>query len=355
MPLDLIDVHAHCVPEPVYARMQAGGLHFGVRVVDGGHDAPGPRWEFDSGARTAPIEPLLIDIYARLARMDEARVSVQLLSGFIDTGAHQVAGNAAGYAAWFNDALAAVIAEHPTRFAGLGTLPLPDADASVAELRRIVEQLGFVGVEVPARSVLDPGMEPVWADAARLGAVVLVHPEASTTSDLPYFLGNFVSNPAETTAAAGALILSGVFERVPELAVVLVHGGGFLPFQFARMAHGFSRYGSGFGATATVNPRDQLRHLHYDTVLHDPAAIAYLISVVGADRVVTGTDDPFAMGDAQPSATVDSIAGLERAERDGIRHGNIGRVLARVANGTWAALLEAHPQLSPDEDGTPEL
>ena len=205
-----------------------------------------------------------------------------------------------------------------------------------------MRDLGFVGVEIPAASTRDTSLEPVWAEAERLGAIVLVHPEASTTSDLPYFIGNYVANPAETTAAAAALILSGVLERYPDLAVVLVHGGGFLPFQIGRLAHGSRQYGSRFGASNTMSPRDQLRLFYFDTVLHDPEALAYLIRMVGHDRVVAGTDDPFAMGDLDPAKTIDAMTHLDAEQRADIRRNNAARLLQRVENHAWSRFLQGN-------------
>ncbi len=330
-----IDVHAHCVPRSFFDRIAAEDDWLGVSLQS---DSSGDRWVFEGGGQTAPIEPYLLDVGARIDRMDAAGIAVQLLSGFIDTGAHQLQAGGRDYARAFNDALAESVAAYPDRLLGLGTLPLNDVGAAVDELNRLIGDLGFVGVEVPARGVVGAALEPFWAEAARLGAVVLVHPEASTTSPLPYFLGNFVGNPAETTSAALSLILSGTLERHPGLSVVLVHGGGFLPYQFGRAEHGFAIYGDRFGAAAVTSPREQLRLLHYDTVLHGPEALAYLVDVVGHDRVVLGTDDPFLMGDAAPLQTVAALGSLGAAQRDEIAWGNAARLLERVGNDRWKRL-----------------
>lgn len=332
MTTQIIDVHAHCVPSSFYERITAGDRTLGITSQD---TAGGPRWTFDGSFTTAPIEPLLVDLGARVKTMDETGVALQLLSGFIDLGAHHA--NAA-YAQVFNDELAATIAEYPTRFLGLGTLPLGDVDGAVAELRRQINELGFVGVELAAANVIDPALEPIWAEAARLGAIVLFHPESSTTSKLPYFIGNFVANPAETTVAAESLILSGVLERNPDLNVILVHGGGFLPYQFARLNHGFGQYGGTFGATTTVSPREQLRRFYFDTILHDPAVLAYLVETVGWDRVVVGTDYPFLMGDTNPAATVESLTHLDEKQREAIRRTNVVGLLEQVGNAAWRQL-----------------
>lgn len=320
-----IDVHAHVVPAALLDALE-GDNAFGIALSNG---EGGPYLTFSTGHRTAPIEPGLMDLERRLDAMDVQGVSVQLLSSFIDVGAHHVDESMApDYARLFNDTLASLISLAPTKFRGLATLPTRTPMNAVAELERVVDELHFVGVEVGAMAACDPNMEPVWQAAADLGSIVLIHPEASTTSTLPYFLGNLVGNPAETTQAAASLIMSGVLERHPDLTLVLVHGGGFLPYQAGRLRRGFEQYGSRFGATLTTSPVDQLRRFYYDTVLHDAGIARALVGTVGADRVLVGTDYPFAMGDDNPQRTV---AGLHLSEEEShqILSGNATALLER--------------------------
>lgn len=323
-----IDVHAHCVPRRLHESIARHGSELGISVGHGDH---GTWWSFDTGRQTAPIEPLLLDASARLSRMDDRGIGVTLLSSFIDIGAHHVGPTVAGrYARLFNEELAAVVAEHPTRLLGLATLPVQSPALAVAELRHAVGDLGFVGAEVAAEAVGEPGLESLWEAAADLGAIVFVHPGASTSARLPFFLGNFVGNPAETTVAAAILMASGVLERHPDLVMLLAHGGGFLPYQVGRIEKGFDTFGSRFGAVWTEPPRRQLRRLYYDTILHDSAALSALVGAVGADRVLLGTDDPFAMGDADPLATLRTTKHLTDDERRLITRDNALRLIAVV-------------------------
>jgi aminocarboxymuconate-semialdehyde decarboxylase len=327
-PRALIDVHAHCVPQSLYQRVAAGGPTLGISAIP---TPDGLRWRFDGGAVSGPVEELLVDVEARLGFMDRAGISMQLLSSFIDVGAHQMLEErAVAYAQTFNDALAATVDTCRTRFRGLATLPLCTPEAAGDELVRAVGELGLVGAELPASCVHRENLEPLWRRAAELGAVLLIHPEAAANSPLPYFLGNFVGNPAETTVAAAMLIMSGVLERYPDLRVILVHGGGFLPYQAGRLNHGFREYGKRFGARLKSPPAEQLRRFHYDTILHDPDNLAHLVHTVGADRVVVGTDYPFPMGDANPHHTVDGLEFLHDDERRMVKADNVTGLLATL-------------------------
>jgi aminocarboxymuconate-semialdehyde decarboxylase len=77
-------------------------------------------------------------------------------------------------------------------------------------------------------------------------------------------------------------------------------------------------------------PTELARRLYYDTVLHDPAPLAFLVGHLGADHVLMGTDYPFPMGDPTPVDTVDSIPGLTDEARQLILGGNVARLLAGI-------------------------
>jgi aminocarboxymuconate-semialdehyde decarboxylase len=339
----LIDVHAHCVPQSLYDRVAAGDPTLGVTS---GRTPDGPIWRFDGGAVSPPVESLLVDIEARLRFMDAAGISVQLLSSFIEVGAHHALGDQAPvYAREFNNALACVVQAGGSRFLGMATLPLAQPDIAADELTRAIAQLGFVGAEVPASYTGQPDLEPLWRRAAELRAILLIHPEAAATSTLPFFLGNFVGNPAETTVAASTLIMSGVVERNPDLRIVLVHGGGFLPYQVGRLNRGFHEYGGSFGARLTTPPAEQIRHLYYDTILHDEDNLAHLVRTVDADHVVVGTDYPFAMGDHDPHRTVNALDLGHDDQRRKIKGDNVIGLIEEITQRAGAAPVGAEGSL----------
>lgn len=323
-----VDVHAHVVPAGVIDSVESGVD--GVRLV---READTIRFRFSSGSLSAPVEPGLVDVHERLRYMDRQGVEIQLLSSFIDVSAHHCDPHSAvRYARLFNDSLAQLVDSHPDRFRAFATVPSQLDDMGAGELRRCVDDLGFVGAEIPAARAADPLWEPLWEAFEETASLVLLHPESSTTAQLPYFLGNFVGNPAETTLAAGALMFSGRVERFPNVSVLLVHGGGFLPYQIGRLDHGWQQYGSRFEAAMTETPRELLNRFYFDTVLHDPASLTHLLDTVGPGRVVLGTDYPFVMGDAAPLTTLESQAQLSPQDVERVkRHNALGALdLART-------------------------
>ena len=118
-----------------------------------------------------------------------------------------------------------------------------------------------------------------------------------------HYLHNLVGYPFETTLAAASLIMGGTLDRFPALDVVLVHGGGFLPYHIGRFdrAHQTRPEARADGAAM---PSGYLRRFHYDTLVQRPEALGYLVRTVGHDRVLLGSDHPFWMGDPDPCRVV---------------------------------------------------
>ena len=329
-----IDVHAHCVPTGVLDTLVAEGGRYGIEITE----EQGKRKALIAGRIVAaPLRPDLSDVGHRIAAMDAAGVEVQVLSSWIDMTAYALEADAGTrYSRMFNEALMATVEQHPDRFRALCTVPLQTPEAAAAELRHAVTSLGMVGAEiataVDGRDLDDPELEPFWAAAEELQALILIHPYQSLKGRgvERYFLNNMVGNPAESTIAIAHLIFGGVFERHPNLKVCMVHGGGFAPFQAGRWDHGFGRNARGAAANLTKPPSHWLAQLYYDTVLHSPATLRFLIDSVGADHVVLGSDYPFEMGDAASVATVNAVPGLTDAERQAILSDNLQRLLDGV-------------------------
>ncbi|TCO52279.1 amidohydrolase family protein [Actinocrispum wychmicini] len=318
-----IDIHAHCVPDGLVSALAAGGRRLGVEVLRAGETT---RVQFAETV-TAPLEPSLSDLPARLAAMDRTGVTRQVLSPFIDLTGYwldEAAGSA--YCRLFNEHMAGTVAQAPDRLSALATVPLQSGPAAAKELAYAVAELGMVGAEIgtdTGRGQLDDKeLEPFWAAAAELGCLVFIHPNAAARTRFPYFLGNFVGNPSDTTVAAARLMFGGVLDRHPGLRICLAHGGGFLPYQIGRLDRGFHAYGTDWGAELTSAPRDLATRLHYDTVLHSIESTRLLIDLVGAEQLLLGTDYPFEMGDLDPLSTVAAIPGLDERERSLITHGN---------------------------------
>jgi aminocarboxymuconate-semialdehyde decarboxylase len=110
-----------------------------------------------------------------------------------------------------------------------------------------------------------------------------------------YYLTNLIGNPLDTSIAIASLVFGGVLERHPALTFCFSHGGGFIPYQAGRLAHGWNVRSEPKARLAT-SPEASLARLTYDTILHSKAALEFLVGSVGPSRVMLGSDYPFDMG-----------------------------------------------------------
>ena len=271
---------------------------------------------------------------ARLEPMDRMGVEIQGLATFVSEYFYWAPATAAAESARIqNDHLAAVAEAHPDRFALFGaTVPLQDVDLAIAEMDRAVDELGFKGLQiggtVDGHNLDEPRFRPFWAAVEAKGIPVILHPngypESQRFSD--YFLVNCVGNPLETMVAATRMIFSGLFEEHPGIKLVLLHGGGYLPFYASRSDHTWEVRPETRVAIPDRPPSDYMKMLYYDTMVFQPLYLRHLIEVVGSDRVMLGTDYPFDMGDTDPVGLIDATEGLSDEERAAIKGGNAARL-----------------------------
>lgn len=324
----IVDVHAHCLPPAFWEWLRDNASRMGMRrEADGGLRLPG-------GTTVGRPLPELSDLPARLRAMDRRGIDLQLLSGWIDLTAYQLAPREGEECARaHNRALAEEAARRPDRLRALATVPLQSPDAAAAALREAMEEMGMRGAQIAttvAGKRLDrAGLEPFWAEADRLGAVIFLHPLHPLAGvDLEgYFLENAVGRPAATAVAAAGLIMSGTAERYPGIRFLLAHGGGFLPYQMGRLDRAFAVRPDLAAARIPRPPGYYLRRMYADTVLHNPSALSFLAETLGPGRVLLGSDYPFAMGQSDPAGAVRAAARLEDADRRAILGESAARLL----------------------------
>jgi aminocarboxymuconate-semialdehyde decarboxylase len=302
-----IDVHAHVIPPALVEQAGRPGGLFGVVHRDGAMEHP-------EGFR-APLTADFHDAAAIVRRMDATGLRGTVLSLSPTLFFYELpAPEARSYAVTANDAIADLVAING-RLLGLAQLPMQDPDGAAAELERAVRERGLrgaqIGTNVGAASLDDRRFDIVFATAERLGVPLVLHPYfVGPKSRLePYFLTNTIGNPLDTCVAAARLIHAGTLDRYPALRLVLVHGGGFLPYQLGRLDH--AHHVRSEARTAIAEPPSRyLNRFWFDTITHGDAPLRLLEQVVGADRLVLGTDLPYDMADRHPLARA-ARAGLE--------------------------------------------
>lgn len=321
----ITDVHAHYLPPRVLAELEREPGRYGVgleRLADGRS-----RLLFPGAGYTRPVLPALLDLDARRRQLDRLGIGHQVLATWMDAVGYALPGaTGARWARLSNESLAEALREPEIRrrFSGLATVPLQDGSAAAEELAHAVQTLGLRGVQVGTNVLgqpLDaPGLDPFWQAAAALHVPVVLHPWHVAGEDrmARHGMVRLVGYPADTTLAASALVFGGVAERYPDLRIVLVHAGGFYPYQAGRLEHGHRLRPEG---KPGPGPLDALRWFHYDTITHLPAALRYLVELVGPERVMLGSDAPFDVGDPDPLGSL-RAAGLGEATEQTIARAN---------------------------------
>jgi aminocarboxymuconate-semialdehyde decarboxylase len=297
-----IDCHAHILPETWPSLKDKFG-YGGFITLE--HHQPGKaRMMRDDGVFFREIEENCWNPEAILADMNKHNVDVMVLCtvpvlfSYWARPEHTLE-----WSEMLNDHLASVVRDHPTRFIGLGTLPMQDVQLACQELRRVVTVLGMPGVEIGSNingmNLDDRSLDPFWAEAEKLGASIFVHPWEMMGSDRTqrYFQQWLVGMPAETTLAASSMIFGGVFDRFPNLRVMFSHAGGSLPFTLGRLSHGYHARPDLCNVNTVQDPRTYIGKFWVDGITHDEHALRYLVDVMGADKVAYGTDYPFPLGD----------------------------------------------------------
>ncbi len=325
----IIDIHAHFVPQGYLEAIRAEGAAHGATLREG---PGGDVTIVVAGRPFGPITRHYWDLAARLADMDAAGVDVQVVSlnPPMVTWAPPEAGER--LARLVNDEMAKAVRESRGRLQGLATLPMQDVPAAVAETERVVKELGlkgvYIGTHVLGVDLDDPRFDPFFGACQRLEIPVFLHPIDVLGGGrvAGYHLHNLIGNPTETAVAAERLIFGGVFARFPGLKVVLAHGGGTFPYLLGRMLRGYAVRAEA-RAKIALPPTDFLGNLYYDTITHDPEALAFLVARVGAQKVLLGSDYRFDMGEPDPVRAVRDLKELGRKDRDRILGGNAAKLL----------------------------
>jgi aminocarboxymuconate-semialdehyde decarboxylase len=320
-PDPIFDIHTHFIPPEFVADVRAGRALDRIAL----QRRDGVEWLVHPQGYGYPLSPEFFDVEAKHREMDRLGIDAAVLSlsptlffYWLDAAA------TADFCRRANDSLAKFVAGSD-RLEGVAVVPLQDPDAAAMELRRAVRDLSLRGAEIGTTMekvpLDDRRFDPFFAAAAELDVPVILHPYyVGTRPNLTdFYMTNLTGNPLETCIAASRLILSGFLDRHPRLKIVLVHAGGFMPFQIGRLDHGFRVRPETKAITAA--PSSYLRRFWYDTITHAGTPLKFLIDLVGADRVVFGTDLPFDMADVRFKDYF-SAAKLDTATLDAITRTN---------------------------------
>jgi aminocarboxymuconate-semialdehyde decarboxylase len=326
----IIDTHSHYLSIKLINEARNGNGFDGISIIQSREKELVCH---PQGARYSLYKEFY-DLDAKLAKMDELGIDISILSTAPTLFMYWAdAAGANRFCQNMNDSLAEYAAASHGRIFGIAQVPLQDPILAVVELRRTIQDLGFLGVQigtsVESVPLDDDRFEPFFDEARKLDIPVMIHPYAvGKRKGLEEFqLNNLVGNPYDTSLAAARMILTGFLDRYPTLKIILPHGGGYIPYQIGRLDHGFKmRPGKNINLLA---PSNYLKRFYYDTILFNRQALKFLYDLVGADRLLTATDIPFDAADTNFKNTIESLP-ISQSEKDLIFYQN-AQALFRIS------------------------
>ena len=316
----IIDCHAHLVPPSLLDAIRSQAANFpSVRLIEDGGSLG---FSFAGGKPTRPVSRPLTDLAGRLQWMDTQKVDRQVVAGWLDMFAYEVpADEGARWSRLINTHLAQTAKDQP-RFVPLATVPLQNGKLA-AEVLREAHQAGFKGAMIGTQpkgkgGVLDDAdLVPFWEAANELGSVIFIHPVFESGDDRvhDYGMANAVGRITDTLIAMSRLIYSGAVTHYGKAKIVAGIGGAALPYVIGRLRRNYSLDKEKLG-----DPDAALAALYYDTIVQDPRVLRFLADMVGADRIMMGSDMPFPIGDLAPLKIVAETS-FSDAERTAINGG----------------------------------
>jgi aminocarboxymuconate-semialdehyde decarboxylase len=299
----IIDTHGHLVPPQLLGAIRAAKLHLpSLRLIE---DGIGLALAFGSAKPSRPIMRGLSDVVGRITWMNQQGIDRQVVGGWPDWfGSDLPPAEGEIWCGLINDALLAAAKAEP-RFVPLAALPMQDGARAASTLKAAMGA-GFRGAMISTLprgigSVLDaPDLEPFWRVADDTGAVIHIHPafDAGESRVHDYGLANGVGRVSDAVVAMSRLAMSGHIVRYRNARIFAPIGAAGLPFVIGRLRKNHSI------TPGTADPAEALGLIYTDTIVHDPRVLRFVVEMMGADRIMLGSDMPFPIGDHDPTKIV---------------------------------------------------
>jgi aminocarboxymuconate-semialdehyde decarboxylase len=302
-----VDIHTHIIPENLPRWKEKFGYGEFVQLE---HHKPCCARMMMDDAFFREIESNCWDPEQRLKECGHHHVDVQVISTIPVMFSYWAEPkHCLEISKYLNDHIADVCHRYPTRFVGLGTIPMQHADLAIQELRRCKE-IGLKGIQIGSHvnhmNLNDPSLFPIFEAMQELDMALFVHPwwYSANKKMQNYWLPWLVGMPMETSLAICSMIFGGIFERLPRLRVAFAHGGGAFPATIGRIEHGWQARPDLVAVDNIHNPKKYLGQFWLDSLVHDPKMLEVVVDLVGPNRITLGTDYPFPLGEDNPGELI---------------------------------------------------
>ena len=304
-----LDLHTHYYPPIYFEKIRDLPSEFAFDKSPSGQTIIKYR-----GARFFGVTPPMTDVAKRLEDMDRVGIDVEVISLSTPNVFFADAEHQPEIARMTNDAYAELIARYPARFKGFASIPMDAPDAALKELHRALDELKLNGVillsNIGGRPLTAPEYRPFFAEANRMKLCILLHPmlPSNTEPFREYVLGPIVGFMFDTTLAVARLCFDGMLREFPDIRWIVGHLGGAAPYLMERMDNGWRDFPE-CRAQIDELPSTYLKRLYYDTVNFNPHMLKMVRDMIGADRMVLGSDYPHLLGSIERA--VSSIESLD--------------------------------------------
>ncbi|HMJ26695.1 MAG TPA: amidohydrolase family protein [Pyrinomonadaceae bacterium] len=325
-----LDLHTHYYPPIYFDKIRDLPSEFSFDKSPSGQTIIKYR-----GARFFGVTPPMTDVARRLEDMDRVGIDVEVVSlstpnVFFTNAEHQPE-----IARMTNDAYAELIARHPARFKGFASIPMDAPDAALNELHRAIHELKLNGVillsNIGGKPLTSPEYRPFFAEANRMKLCILLHPmlPANTEPFREYVLGPIVGFMFDTTLAVARMCFDGMLREFPDIRWIVGHLGGAVPYLMERMDNGWRDFPECREKIDEL-PSVYLKRLYYDTVNFNPHMLMMVREMIGADRMVLGSDYPHLLGSIERAVSSIESLDISDDERQKIFEGTAMSILNNV-------------------------
>lgn len=302
-----IDTHTHIIPKHIPDFTKQFGYGNFIQLM---HHEPGKAWMMQGDKKFREILENCWNPELRIREMKDHKIDKQVICTIPVMFSYDAkAKDGLAISEFLNDDIASTLNNHPDNFIGLATVPMQDTKLAVKELERCMK-LGFRGVQIGSNinnlNLNEPQFYDFWEACETLNASILVHPWEMMGQQhmTKYWLPWLVGMPAEISRAICSMIFGGVFEKFPKLKVCFAHGGGsFLP-TISRIEHGWECRPDLVAIDNKYNPKKYLGKFWVDSHVCDHKMLQYIIDLIGADKIMQGSDYPFPLGESVPGSLV---------------------------------------------------
>ena len=282
-----------------------------------------------------PKKGVLVKAEETIGPMEKAGIGIQVLSLSIPNVYMPDRAMSLDLAQMANDAFAEIRRRFPERFYVLASVPLHFPDLAIRELDRAIGKLGMNGVvlgsNIAGRALSSPEFFPFYERVNQLKLPILIHPMSPPHADEDdeFFTTPLVNYLFESTLAVTKMVFAGVFERFPDMALIVPHLGGAVPYIQGRIDSGYRNHPP-CRKNISMFPSEYFRKFYYDTVSFNTPALRCALEIVGPEHLVFGTDTPFQPIDNIPliNDSLDAL-GLSTEDREAIDSENLLRILHR--------------------------